>query len=203
MNEQEKFWVGNFGDAYTKRSINLKTVQNNKVFFLNILKKKKVNSVLELGANVGYNILAIKKIFKKLKDITCIEINNFAYKKLLKIKNVNAINQSLIKFQTKKKYDLVFTKGVLIHLNPNSLRDVYKKMGNLSSKYVLIAEYYNPTPVKIDYRGNKNKLFKRDFGHEFLKSNKNFKLSKYGFTYHRDKYPQDDLTWFLFKKKTK
>ena len=41
MNEQEKFWSGNFGDNYTKRSINQKTVLNNKIFFLKIFKKKK------------------------------------------------------------------------------------------------------------------------------------------------------------------
>ncbi len=202
MNEQEKFWSGNFGDNYTKRSINQKTVLNNKIFFLKIFKKKKINSVLELGANIGYNILAIKKIFRKLKNITCVEINNFAYKELIKIKGINATNDSLIKFQSKKKYELVFTKGVLIHLNPNSLKNVYKKMGKFSSKYVLIAEYYNPTPTKVNYRGNKNKLFKRDFAQEFLKENEKFKLIDYGFTYRKDKYPQDDLTWFLFKRKT-
>ena len=75
-------------------------------------------------------------------------------------------------------------------------------MGKFSSKYVLIAEYYNPTPTKVDYRGNKNKLFKRDFAQEFLKENKKFKLIDYGFTYRKDRYPQDDLTWFLFKRKT-
>ncbi len=202
MNEQEKFWSGNFGDNYTKRSINQKTVLNNKIFFLKIFKKKKINSVLELGANIGYNILAIKKIFRKLKNITCVEINNFAYKELIKIKGINATNDSLIKFQSKKKYELVFTKGVLIHLNPNSLKNVYKKMGKFSSKYVLIAEYYNPTPTKVNYRGNKNKLFKRDFAQEFLKENEKFKLIDYGFTYRKDKYPQDDLTWFLFRRKT-
>lgn len=201
MNDQEKFWLGNFGNNYTKRSFNQKTILNNKIFFSKIFNNKKVNSILELGANVGYNILALKKVFKKLKLITCVEINNFAYKKLLKIKGIDAINELLIKFQSKKKYELVFTKGVLIHLNPSCLKTVYKMMGKNSSKYVLMAEYYNPTPVKIDYRRNKNKLFKRDFAKEFLQVNKNFKLLDYGFTYHKDIYPQDDLTWFLFKKK--
>jgi tRNA1(Val) A37 N6-methylase TrmN6 len=77
MNDQEKFWLGNFGNNYTKRSFNQKTILNNKIFFSKIFNNKKVNSILELGANVGYNILALKKVFKKLKLITCIEINNF------------------------------------------------------------------------------------------------------------------------------
>ena len=37
---------------------------------------------------------------------------------------------------------------------------------------------------------------------EFLKENEKFKLIDYGFTYRKDKYPQDDLTWFLFRRKT-
>jgi spore coat polysaccharide biosynthesis protein SpsF len=50
------------------------------------------------------------------------------------------------------------------------------------------------------YRGFKNKLFKRDFAGEFLNNYKKTKLIDYGFVYHKDKYPQDDLNWFLIKK---
>ena len=52
----------------------------------------------------------------------------------------------------------------------------------------------------ISYRGHKNKLFKRDFAGEFLKKFKSAKLVDYGFAYHIDKYPQDDLNWFLISK---
>ena len=64
----------------------------------------------------------------------------------------------------------------------------------------MIAEYFNPYPVRINYRGHKNKLFKRDFAGEFLKKTKKFKIIDYGFVYSKDKFPQDDLTWFLLKK---
>ena len=72
---------------------------------------------------------------------------------------------------------------------------------NLSSKYILICEYYNPKPVKIKYRDFENKLFKRDFAGDLMSEYKNLKLIDYGFVYHNDpKFPQDDLTWFLMKK---
>ena len=45
------------------------------------------------------------------------------------------------------------------------------------------------------------KLFKRDFAGEFIKKFKKIKLIDYGFIYHRDKLPQDDVTWFLLQKK--
>ena len=57
------------------------------------------------------------------------------------------------------------------------------------------------SPVSINYRGHKDKLFKRDFAGEIMKKYKSLKLLDYGFVYHKDlSFPQDDLTWFLLKK---
>ena len=83
MNEQEKFWSGNFGNSYTKRLPTKLLLANNIYFFKKILKKNyKINSLIELGANNGSNILAIKKIKKKLNNITAVEINSNACKQL-------------------------------------------------------------------------------------------------------------------------
>ena len=42
---------------------------------------------------------------------------------------------------------MVLLKGVLIHINPNQLNKVYKKI-SVYLKYILIAEYYNPYQLK-------------------------------------------------------
>ena len=69
-----------------------------------------------------------------------------------------------------------------------------------SKRYILIAEYYSPQPSKIVYRGNKNKLFKRDFAGELIDEYK-LNLVDYGFFYNRDNLtPQDDINWFLLEK---
>ena len=53
----------------------------------------------------------------------------------------------------------------------------------------------------IKYRGNDEKLYKRDFAGEILDSFSNIELRDYGFAYHKDaNFPQDDITWFLLKK---
>ena len=66
----------------------------------------------------------------------------------------------------------------------------------------MICEYYDPKPQVLNYRGYKNKLFKRDFAGELIKKYKNLKLIDYGFVYRNDPwYPLDDLSWFLLKKK--
>ena len=64
----------------------------------------------------------------------------------------------------------------------------------------MLVEYYSSNPVGVRYRGNKDKLFKRDFAGEIIKKY-NLNLIDYGFVYRFDKNPQDDLTWFLLKKK--
>ncbi|MNY71976.1 hypothetical protein D3C86_2104270 [compost metagenome] len=75
-------------------------------------------------------------------------------------------------------------------------------MYQASSRYLLVAEYYNPKPVEISYRGHEGKLFKRDFAGEILDKYPDLVLLDYGFTYHRDmNFPQDDVTWFLMEKR--
>ena len=78
---------------------------------------------------------------------------------------------------------------------------VYEKLYTASNKYILICEYYNPSPVNVSYRGHSDRLFKRDFAGEMLEKYIDLKLVDYGFCYKRDKaFPQDDITWFLLEK---
>ncbi len=206
LTPQEKFWKGSFGSEYIKRHDTKKWIVDNKVFFNNCLKKIKKNNVktmIEFGSNVGLNLMALNKILN-LKKITGIEINNNAYKYLKKLNYVDAINTSALNYKSKDKYNLVLSKGFLIHINPKKLKTIYSNLYNSCVKngLILVAEYYSPKPVSVNYRGNKNVLFKRDFAGEILNIYKNkIKLIDYGFTYHRDTFPQDDITWFLFKKK--
>lgn len=92
---------------------------------------------------------------------------------------------------------------MLIHIAPQHLQAVYQKLYNASNRYILISEYYNPTPVSVEYRGHKDKLFKRDFAGEMLDCYSDLKLIDYGFVYRRDAhFAQDDTTWFLMQKIT-
>ena len=201
LNEQEKFWLGQFGNRYINRNKSKRLKKNTDYFFEKIFKKKKIkiSSIIELGANIGNNLESLKKIYKN-SDLTAVEINNKACD-ILKKKNlkINVINSDIANLKLNIKFDLVLIKGVLIHINPLQLNKIYKKIYSLSKKYILIAEYYNPKPVKLIYRNKKNKLFKRDFAGEMIKKYK-LRLLDYGFSYRLDKFPQDDLSWFLLKK---
>ena len=200
--EQEDFWSGNFGDNYILRNRSETFLQSNINFFKKALKKvKKIDSMIEFGANVGMNIKAIKSL-GKIKIFKAIEINKKACFDLEKvIGKENVFQNSILDYKNSEKFDLVLTKTVLIHINPEKLVDVYRKIYKSAKKYVLIAEYYNPSPSVIEYRGFKNKLFKRDFAGELIYLYPDLQILDYGFVYHRDQfYPQDDINWFLLKK---
>jgi spore coat polysaccharide biosynthesis protein SpsF len=96
--------------------------------------------------------------------------------------------------------EMVLTKGLLIHIPPERINDVYDKLYKHSRRYIVICEYYNPVPVEIPYRGHAGRLWKRDFAGEIMERFPDVKLLDYGFVYHGDEYPQDDITWFILTK---
>ena len=147
------------------------------------------------------NLKALKLLNPTI-DAYGIEINKEACKELVNQLSINNVfNSSILDFEPKKTWDLVLIKGVLIHINPNVLQDVYGKLIKSTNKYLLIAEYYNPKPVAISYRGHEDRLFKRDFAGEILDLYPQMTLIDYGFSYHRDvNFPQDDISWFLLEK---
>ena len=147
------------------------------------------------------NLSAIKSLLPEV-EMSAIEINKKAAEILRGMNGVKVYNESILNFKKELSSDFVLSKGVLIHINPNFLNEVYDLMYKISKKYICIVEYYNPSPVSIDYRGNKNKLFKRDFAGEMLDRFENrISLLDYGFIYHKDNaFPGDDLTWFIFEK---
>jgi len=112
-------------------------------------------------------------------------------------------NQSILDFSwdVSPAQDLVLIKGVLIHINPDMLSQIYQTLYRLSRRYICLVEYYNSTPVSVSYRGYRDKLFKRDFAGEIMDKYPDLRLVNYGFVYHRDpNFPLDDSTWFLLEK---
>ena len=201
MNDQELFWKGNFGDDYAERNVGVEFVAAKIDMFSKALKvANNINSIIELGSNRGLNANALKAILPS-SHYTGIEIGSKAFSLLKKNPNVDDCHHlSIHEFETDKKFDLAMIAGVMIHLNPETLPDVYKLLASLSARYVLISEYYNPSPVEINYRGHTGKLFKRDFAKEFIDQT-GFKLVDYGFFYRNDpKFHHDDMTWFLLER---
>ncbi len=200
--EQEEFWAGAFGNDYINRNNDEKYFRSNIQFFAKALRNAPpINSCLEFGANIGMNLKALNFLFPDM-TLKGIEINPIAAKLLCELIGTgNTIEKSILDFEPSNIAELTLIKGVLIHIAPHELSSVYTNLYLASKKFILICEYYNPTPVSVDYRGHKNRLFKRDFCGEMLDMFPDLQLRDYGFTYHRDPhFPQDDVSWFLLEK---
>jgi spore coat polysaccharide biosynthesis protein SpsF len=203
--EQEKFWATTYANDYIKKNAEF----DNKLgaeAWQKMLQKIQTGSVanyLECGCNIGRNITQIKLILPSARP-SIIEISEPAFKFVTTHHSlVNAYNGPILNSDFEEdSYDLVFTMGVLIHINPDQLLEHMKKMFRYSRKYILIGEYFNRTPVSLEYQGEKEKLFKRDFGKLFIE-NFDVRLVDYGFHWGHifDPAGFDDVTWWLFEKR--
>jgi pseudaminic acid biosynthesis-associated methylase len=201
--EQESFWAGNFGTEYINRNQGDALLASNLNFFSRALESSAgIKSCIEFGANIGMNLKALKLLHPTMA-LHGIEINADAAKLLAQvIPPAHVHHTSILDFQNAQTHDLALIKGVLIHLNPEVLPAAYDKLVQASHRYVMVAEYYNPSPVAIPYRGHADRLFKRDFAGEIMERHPQLKLVDYGFAYRRDpNFPQDDITWFLMEKR--
>jgi len=201
--EQEKFWATTYAEDYIKKNSQFDH-QLGAEAWTKMLQATRggVSNYLECGCNIGRNIDQLKRVLPNAKP-SIIEISAPAFKFVTSHHHFTHAFNGVILDSTFEEgcFDLVFTMGVLIHINPDQLLAHMERMFRYSSKYILIGEYFNRTPISIDYQGEKNKLFKRDFGKLFLE-NFNVKVVDYGFLWGHlyDSAGFDDVTWWLFEK---
>ena len=206
MNEQQNFWKNSYATDYINKNSDYDIpsgINAWNIMLSKVERNKLDNGILECGCNIGRNLDFLTRIIPEAPK-SIIEISEPAYKYVVEKYNLESHFNGAIedsRFEN-NKFGLVFSMGVLIHINPDNLKDVMQKMYDYSNDYILIGEYFNRTPVMINYNGEDNKLFKRDFGKLFIESF-NADLVDYGFLWGHlyDKSGFDDITWWLFKKK--
>jgi pseudaminic acid biosynthesis-associated methylase len=204
MNEQENFWANQYALSYINKNGSFDKQKGIKAWRLMLSKAENVESVLECGCNIGRNIELISSVLPAARK-SIIEVSKAAYEVASKRYSLHeGFNGTIVDSNLNDKYDLVFTCGVLIHIHPDNLLENMKVMASYSNRYMLIAEYFNRTPVSLEYQGQKEKLFKSDFGKRFLE-NFNFNCIDYGFLWGHefDVAGFDDITWWLFEKKNR
>ena len=199
--EQEEFWAGVEGANYIDRNSSPQQLYSKIAMWSNILRSaNSIRSIRELGCNIGLNLIAIKKLCPEV-SLSGYEINEKAIEKAKEANVADIHRGSILDPINEAPVDLTFTSGVLIHINPNFLSNVYDNLVGGSNRYVLVSEYYNPTPTKVRYRGCEDRLFKRDFAGDLI-DNYNLKFVDYGFIYRRDKWaPQDDVSCSCLKNR--
>lgn len=110
-------------------------------WFVEQLKKFQFNSIFEIGCFSGRNLRCIGEAFPEA-SLNGLDINKRAVgfaKARLPAANLMHMNLHDM-HNIDKKYDVVFTSSVLIHVPPDELSDVVKKCLDLSSHYVMHIE---------------------------------------------------------------
>lgn len=202
LSEQETFWRGEFGDQYVARNQGSELIATNLALFGKALARTgRIDSLLEVGTNTGNNLRALHQLLPNCA-LHGVEINAKAHGEAQALGIAKVWHGSLFDYPSEQMFQLTLSKGVLIHLAPELLPAAYAQLYELSQRYILLCEYYNPAPVEVRYRGNSGKLFKRDFAGEMLERYGDLELLDYGFCYHRDRqFPADDINWFLLEKR--
>jgi pseudaminic acid biosynthesis-associated methylase len=198
-------WTGEFGDTYVDRNdyADWKIPQGTEAF-RRILGNLPIDSILEVGSNIGLNLLCLNELFQGKKQLFAVEPNKKALEKLtsqvrLKLAgvwNCDAFHLPL----ADSEVDLVFTSGVLIHIAPDDLGRATDEIVRVARKYVLCIEYFSHQPVEVPYRDRQGLLFKRDFGGFYLDRYPQLRWVDYGFIWQREFRLFDNLHWWLFEK---
>lgn len=160
--EQERFWAGEFGDEYVDRSQGAHHIASRTAMWSRILRScGPIGSATEFGANVGLNLRALRNLLPEAK-LVGVEINAKAAQILRDEGTIEVLEGSFFDTAPSARADLAFTRGVLIHIDPDRLGTAYAQLARSSRRYVVISEYYNPTPTEVVYRGHSERLYKRD-----------------------------------------
>ncbi len=174
--KQEEFWIGEFGNEYTKRNAGewdefyrkqwgvTRTQLNEE--FLSFLEKDV--SIIEVGCNRGNQLQILQQ--QGYSNLWGIEINRKALQLARLNTSFNLVEGSGFDIPFKDNFfDLVFTSGVLIHISPDDLPRIINEMYRVSKRYIWGFEYFSEECEEIEYRGHKNYLWKNNFVKIFQK----------------------------------
>ena len=196
LNKQEKLWKSAFGDEYHQR--NKQTNRND--FWYEVLAGRfsNITSVLELGAGQGDNLEAIGNYMMGKRILVGVDVNESACEAMALRPNLTPVKGAFLELQMHGKYDLVLTRGFLIHQPDSALEATLRGIYNLSERYICFAEYYAPKRRGQLYHGRGEALWADDFAGKLMSLYPDLVLRKYGFKYWQE--GGDDITYFLMEK---
>ena len=159
----------------------------------------KTSKILEVGCNVGSQLHALQGL--GFTSLVGVDINRQALEVAKKnLIGIDVLLASAFDLPFKDNYfDLVFTSGVLIHISPKDILQALKEIVRVSKKYILGLEYFNEEYLEVEYRGQKDMLWKTDFAKLYIDNFQELELLKE----KRIKYLTDENidTMFLLEKK--
>lgn len=205
---QERYWAGHNGVRYVLHHLPKSWEARLDIWREILARTGEISSVIELGCNIGDNLRALDHLKPNLK-VTGIELNQFAAEQAKSVlPNAEIIVDSLLRANVEGKFDLAFTRGVLIHINPNELHRAYDQLATMSKKFVLIYENYSEKPMELtEYAKDKSITgtehgafyqFWRDFAADFKSAHPEWDVIAEGPSGVSKEHGK--IVWTLFKR---
>lgn len=161
--ETELFWAGEFGDDYGKR--NVIDPASRLDFWRSAMEFCQPQTVLEVGANRGHNLIAIQTVSPGT-DVCGIDINASAANEA-RSNGISVDVGSALELASRYGHDskdLVFSAGCLIHIPPAELQRVMQQIVDVSARFIIAVEYEAEKEEAVTYRGHEGKLWRRNYG---------------------------------------
>ena len=193
-------WAQEFGNEYTRR--NAQSDIEGRAEIWRVLLPRHVESILEVGANVGHNLEAISQFSQA--DLYAVEPNQMAREGLystldwLPRGHIREDYADKLSFED-SQVDLAFTCGVLIHIAPDKLMASMKEIHRVSRRYIICAEYFAPSEEMVPYRGVNDALWRRDYGSLYLDNFSDLHCISNFFAWKR-MTAFDNITFWVFEK---
>ncbi len=207
--DQTAIWSGNFGREYTERNA-LSCEEMDALYQKNFgTTRTEMNAefvgevhrrvrILEVGANSGTQLLSLQKM--GFTNLSGIELQEHAVELARQqTKNIEIIQGTAfdIPFED-NSFDLVFTSGVLIHIAPADIKTALTEIHRCARRYIWGFEYFAEAYTPIEYRGNKNLLWKANFARLYLNAFNDLRLVKERRFKYTDSKNEDSM--FLLEK---
>ena len=206
VTKQVELWRSQFGADYAERGANRVSADGQRLLMrdwgrmLTHAVTPAPQSVLEVGCNIGRNLLALKHF---ILEIHGVEPNPTACRAAkehpdLATARITESDGFSLPYDD-SSIDLVFTSGVLIHVAPDDLGGMVDEIMRVSRRYVLCIEYFSHQPESVKYHDMEGYLFKRDFGRFYLERHPGLRVLDYGFLWQALD-SSDNSNWWLFAK---
>jgi pseudaminic acid biosynthesis-associated methylase len=198
MANELEAWRGDFGDQYTLR--NSIEWRSRVAGFRSILEGLNVRRLLEVGCNRGHNLVALSEILGPEVELVGVEPNLSALQLARRSTDqAGFLSGTLYDLPFKRGYfDLVFTCGVLIHVPDDKLPTALLELDRVTSRYLLLIEYFSEEDERLIYRGEAGLLWKRNFPLHVSKVCEGLTLAKQGYLGPEEGF--DRAHWWLMNR---
>jgi spore coat polysaccharide biosynthesis protein SpsF len=166
--EQEALWAGTFGDDCADRNRGEHLIASNLALFARVLAHAtQIRSVIEFGASIGLNLLAIRQLLPEAR-LSAVEINEKAVAELCKVPALDVYHRSIFQFTPEQTYDLVLDQGGPYSSGTKRVGGCLRSAPSEQQPIYLCRRVLQSDSRFCELPRSRGKLFKRDSAGEML-----------------------------------